>query len=105
MRYSFLLLVFVVGLAGCTTGQTVRSRVHEGMSKQQVIAVMGQPDGVQKSGHYEALDYANRLISGWSWDRADYYIILKDDKVVSYGPGTVRHEGPCSNVLILVPIH
>ncbi|EQD56705.1 hypothetical protein B2A_05132 [mine drainage metagenome] len=72
------------------------------MTKQQVVAVLGNPDGVQTSGHYEALEYANRLISGWSWDRADYYVILKDDIVTAYGPGQVRQEQP--GVLVLVPV-
>ncbi|MGH9437019.1 MAG: hypothetical protein ACRD22_03775 [Terriglobia bacterium] len=105
MGKLLLFLIFSISIAGCVTGQTVRSRLHEGMSKHQVIAVMGRPDGVRKSGNYEALEYANRLISGWSWDRADYYVILKENKVVSYGPGTVRQEQPNSNVLILVPVH
>lgn len=97
--------VLAVSIGGCVTGQTVRSQIHEGMSKRQVIDVMGQPDGFRRSGDYEALEYANRLISGWSWDRADYYIILKDNKVVSYGPGQVKQEKPNSNVLVLVPVH
>ena len=29
------------------------------------------------------------MISGWSWDRADYIVILKNDRVVEYG-GTGR---------------
>lgn len=105
MLKVLLIAIFVATLAGCVTGQTVRNKLHEGMTKQQIIKVMGHPDGLQKSGNYEALEYANRLISGWSWDRADYYVILKNNKVVSYGPGRVRQEGPNGNVLILVPVN
>jgi len=32
------------------------------------------------------------LISGWSWDRADYFAILKGDKVTEYGSGEVREK-------------
>lgn len=103
--YKLILISALAALLlGCATGQTVRSDIHAGMSKQQVVAVMGKPDGYRQSGNYEALEYANRLISGWSWDRADYYIILKGNEVVSYGPGKVRRENPNSNVLILVPL-
>jgi hypothetical protein len=47
--------------------------------------------------------YTNRLISGWSWDRTDYTVILKDGHVVEYGPGQVRQREPNTGVLILVP--
>jgi len=101
------LLIFVVVLsaallAGCVTGGQIRSGIHQDMTKQQVVAALGRPDGVRTSGNYEALEYANRLISGWSWDRADYYVILKDGVVTSYGPGQVRQEGP--KTLVLVPV-
>jgi hypothetical protein len=90
-------------LSGCITGQQVRDKVREGMTKEQVISAMGNPDGFQRAGEFEALVFTNRLISGWSWDRADYSVILKSDRVVAYGPGQVRQEGP--NVLVLVPVH
>ena len=94
--------VFALSLAGCVTGDTVRQSVHEGMTKQQVIAAMGNPDGFKRAGEYESLTYTNRLISGWSWDRTDYTVVLKDDRVVEYGPGQVRQEGP--DLLVLVRV-
>ena len=68
-------LVLLVALAACATGERMQG-VGEGMSKDDVIARLGNPDGFQRSGDYEALRYTNRLISGWSWDRADYNVIL-----------------------------
>ncbi|VXC89801.1 conserved hypothetical protein [Burkholderia sp. 8Y] len=76
--------------------------VNEGMSKGEVISILGKPDGFQRSGEYEALRYTDRLISGWSWNRADYTVVLKNDHVSEYGPGQVRQERP--GVLVLVPI-
>lgn len=105
MTRTFFVALAIVLIAGCATGHKVRNDLRVGMTKQQVIGELGRPDGVRQSGNYEALEYANRLISGWSWDRADYYVILKDNRVVSYGPGRVRQEQPNSNVLILVPLH
>ncbi len=72
------------------------------MSEGQVIAILGRPDGFQSAGDYEALKYANRLMSGWSWDRTDYHVILYQGRVVAYGNGEVRQDGP--NVLMLVPL-
>lgn len=103
MRKLLFILVIAGFLSGCATGQVVRNDIRQSMTKQQVVAALGNPDGVQTSGSYEALEYANRLISGWSWDRADYYVILNNGVVTSYGPGQVRQERP--GVLVLVPIH
>lgn len=99
--FSLLLLTFLFQL-GCATGELVRGGVREGMSKQQIISELGNPDGFQRIGEYEALLYTNRLISGWSWDRTDYTIILRNGHVVQYGTGQVRQNGP--NMLILVPL-
>jgi hypothetical protein len=92
---ALLLLV----LSACATGEKI-SRLDAGMSKQQVIDMLGRPDGFQAAGDYEALTYTNRLISGWSWDRADYHVILENNRVIQYGAGTVRQNSP--NILVLV---
>ena len=90
-------------LSGCVTGERMQS-VREGMSKDEVMAILGNPDGFQRSGDYEALRYTNRLISGWSWDRADYNVILRSGRVVEYGSGEVRQRDPNVGTLILVPL-
>ena len=102
MRRFVLFLVMSLLLSGCATGERVRGGVQEGMTKQQVISQLGNPDGFQRSSEYEALLYTNRLISGWSWDRTDYTIILQNGRVVQYGTGQVRQNGP--NMLVLVPL-
>ena len=76
--------------------------IREGLSKAEVIDILGSPDGFQRTGEYEALRYTNRLLSGWSWDRADYTVILKGNRVLEYGPGPVRQRDP--NTLIFVPL-
>jgi len=96
-------LALSVALAGCVTGELMQS-VREGMSKDEVIGFLGNPDGFQRSGEYEALRYTNRLISGWSWDRADYNVILRNGRVLEYGPGQVRQRDPNISTLILVPL-
>jgi hypothetical protein len=72
------------------------------MSRSEVVGVLGNPDGIQREGDYEAIKYTNRLISGWAWDRTDYVVVLRDGRVVSFGNGEVRvHD---SNVLVIVPL-
>ncbi|MGQ0522762.1 MAG: outer membrane protein assembly factor BamE domain-containing protein, partial [Betaproteobacteria bacterium] len=86
MRQLLMWLTLMFALSACVTGEQMQS-VREGMSKEQVVAILGNPDGFQRAGDYEALRYTNRLISGWSWDRADYNVILRSGRVVEYGPG------------------
>ena len=80
-------------LAGCFTGQQV-SQIDVGMSREQVIGIMGRPDGDRGAGNIEAMTYSNRLMSGWSWDRADYHVVLTSGRVSAYGPGVVRQNSP-----------
>ena len=103
MYKLFFAFIATVLLSACATGQVVHNDINQGMTRQQVVEVLGRPDGVQTAGQYEAFEYANRLISGWSWDRADYYVVLQNGVVTSYGPGQVRQERP--GVLVLVPVH
>lgn len=90
MRAILALMWLVALLSGCVTDEKVRGGIIEGMSKAQVIGTLGKPDGFKRAGEFEALQYTNRLISGWSWDRTDYTVILRNDRVVEYGPGEVR---------------
>ena len=89
----------------CTTGDQM-SNIRAGMTKAQVITALGQPDGYSQAGSTEALTYSNRLMSGWSWDRADYQVILSSGVVTAYGPGTVRQNSAPGNIrtLVLIPL-
>ena len=100
---SIILGTFVLTSCAMTTGEKIK-HLNIGMTRTEVVKMLGRPDGVQKSGEYEALKYAHRLVTGWAWDRADYNVILKDGKVIEYGPGEVRvKEGPTS-ILLIVPM-
>lgn len=85
----FILCTLVSTMTGCATGQKVK-RLSPGMSQARVVKTLGRPDGYKAEGDYIILKYTNKLISGWSWDTADYFVILKDDKVTEYGAGEVR---------------
>jgi hypothetical protein len=102
---SCLLAAAPLVLAGCAAGEKV-SGLTEGMSTDQVVAVMGRPDGFERNGDFTAYRYVNRLVSGWGWDRADYAVIFKNDKVVQYGAGEVRsRQGPNTGYVIMLPMH
>jgi hypothetical protein len=96
----FIVLAFVA----CATGEKM-SRLNEGMTKDEVVEVLGKPDGFRRTGDYEVLTYTNRLISGWSYDTADYHVVLKNGEVVEYGAGEVRvKEIRGSAVIFIVPL-
>jgi hypothetical protein len=48
-------------------------------------------------------EYANALISGWSWDRADFYAVFEDDKLTQWGTGEVRQNQPNVGTLTVIP--
>ena len=91
MKKIFSLVMIIMSLVACTTGEKM-SDISRGMSKEQVVKTLGNPDGNAVSGKYEMLTYSNRLMSGWAYDKADYKIILEDNKVVQYGAENVRQD-------------
>lgn len=103
MRFKTLLAMsFAVAmLVGCTTGEKIHE-VQVGMTKQQVLSILGTPDGDAVKGSTEQIQYSNRLASGWGWDKGDYYVTFEDGKVVSYGSGEIRGAGaPVKGVVVL----
>lgn len=99
----FFIGLSVLFILGCATGELVRKEVRPGMSKAEVINVLGNPDGFKTVEGQEILTYKNRLISGWSWDRADYHIVIKNGEVIAYGAGEVRVKD--NNTILIVPLN
>ena len=93
MKKIFLSLTAFASLtmASCTIGEKMSS-IHPGITRDQVVSVLGRPDGYQTDSGYEVLKYTNKLVSGWSWDKADYSVTLRDGKVIAYGAGQVRQD-------------
>lgn len=59
--------------------------IRTGMTEDQVRRSMGNPDSVKTKENGQLFLYHNRLVSGFSWDRADYAVELIDGKVANYG--------------------
>jgi hypothetical protein len=102
MRTAFGVIALVL-LSACATGEKMR-RLDTGMDRQAVERQMGRPDGFSEQDGYQVLTYKNRLMSGWSWDRADYQVLLRDGRVVQYGPGTVRQNQANTGLIIVAPV-
>lgn len=106
MKFSFLVTILFTSVIviGCVTGEQVRMSVHEGMSKSELEDQLGKPDGLKRVDEYTIYTYTNRLISGWSWDRADYYFVFKGDELHEYGTGQVRVHQSNTGVIMFIPI-
>lgn len=86
----FFLAVLACTLGSCATGERM-GRVEEGMPKNEVRKAMGKEDQIDHLPNgFTAYLYRNRLMSGWSWDKTDYYVVFDPtDKVYSYGHGSI----------------
>lgn len=79
-------------------------KLEEGMPKEEVLRLLGKPDGFKRDGSAETLTYANRMMSGWAWDRTDYWVVLTDGKVSGYGTGEVRDRRPNTTIFVPAPL-
>ncbi len=89
--HKVVVIALSLVLFGCVTGEKV-TRIDPGMSQEDVVRIMGKPDGFQQRGEYTIYKYTNRLISGWSWDRTDYSFIFKEGMLIEYGAGEIRER-------------
>jgi hypothetical protein len=93
MKTMFLALSIVCLLSACTTSEKM-SESRPGMTRQQVVGILGRPDAVRSNGPYEQLEYTHRLVTGWSLDRSDFNVLLKNGRVVEFGLGEIRNRSP-----------
>ena len=75
------------------------------MDKAEVVKILGKYSGSQKYDNYEVLRYNRHFISGWVDERADYSVILQNNKVTEFGPGDVQVEevGDSTSVKLASP--
>lgn len=99
------LLLAVVAMAFLTAafGGKIK-KLEIGDDRERVVKLLGKPDGVRSYENTEALMYADRLMSGFKWTRADYVVVLRDGKVTEYGPGEIRTTNPNTGVFVFVPL-
>lgn len=102
MKKLALLVISLVFLTGAFGGKF--KKLEPGMERAQVIRLLGRPDGVRTHEDMEALTYADRLISGFKWNRADYVVVLRDGVVVEYGPGEIRTDSQNTGAFVFIPL-
>ncbi len=102
MRSYFLSLLIAIAMSACANASKI-SAVRLGMTKQEVISVMGTPTSVSAQGKSEFLNYALSETDDHAFlgITTPYYVRLIDGRVESFGrlgdfnstrPPTVRIE-------------
>lgn len=95
------LLFGAMFLACATTGEQTK-RLSPGMDKEDVVREMGRPDGFETIDSAQCYLYYNKLISGWSWDRADYRLCFRDGKLSDYKAINIREKQPATTNTVII---
>ncbi len=83
MKNILLLLLFASAICGCGTTSATLSRLSVGMSKEEVIRIMGQPHTTAAKGQEEYLSY-NLDVENLGGKR-EYFVKLVSGRVESFG--------------------
>lgn len=83
------LSIFV--LVSCFFGER-RHNIAPMMKKAELEKMLGRPDGYKKDKNKEIYSYYNKMISGWSYDKADYHFIFENGYLLQYGAGEIRQS-------------
>ncbi|MTD39311.1 hypothetical protein GIX45_11915 [Erwinia sp. CPCC 100877] len=68
------------------------SDIDTGMSKQQIIAKLGNPDKSYSRDGLEVLTYLNRKPQTFSFNRKDYQVILINDTAAEITPASEQSK-------------
>jgi outer membrane protein assembly factor BamE (lipoprotein component of BamABCDE complex) len=91
MKQIFLLVLFVTASVGCVTSSRELANISPGMSKQQVIQILGTPASISSHENYELLRYqlsgrnAPPLNPNHRGFAEGYTVKFKHGKVIAYG--------------------
>ena len=78
-------LLLTVLLAGCSSTAQLLNNIHIGMTKDQVVAILGAPDSTSAQANIEYLTYYLYVDSDRYRSDQPYSVRLVDGKVESYG--------------------
>jgi hypothetical protein len=87
MKTSAIFLLSAFCISGCLTPASKINAVHLGMTKAEVLAVMGPPSSVtaDQTGEYLNYSLAEGIRTGYTATQSPYEIKLVNGRVVSYG--------------------
>lgn len=83
----FLIVALCLGVVGCATASNLNN-ISLGMTKDDVIKVLGNPDSISAKDSLEYLKYNYEPFiraSNLSHSDYDYFVRLDDGKVESFG--------------------
>ena len=109
MKTSAIFLLSVFFLSGCVTSASKISAIRIGMTKAEVLAVMGEPVSVTADKTAEYLNYnlAEGDIGWTDRPRVPYEVKLVNGRVESYGragaPSSVAHPTYVPPPVIIPP--
>lgn len=93
MKRILVAALVMVALSACrTTGERI-SHLGPGSDRADVLLELGRPDAMRVVDDYQVYTYLGRHRKRRSLFRTDYSVVLKDGKVVEFGPGRAQREG------------
>ena len=96
MKRAIVMVALAAGVAGCQGMGAKIARLDVGTERDEVIDRLGRPDSDRTMVGYEVLNWFDRRPSRFSFSHKDYTVVLKDGKVVQFGPGLIRRDGKTS---------
>lgn len=93
MKRVVAVVLLSAGLAGCQGMAAKVAKLDVGTDREKVIHRLGAPDSDRAMIGYEVMSWLDRRAKRFSFSHEDYTVVLKDGKVVQYGPGLVRRNG------------
>jgi hypothetical protein len=94
MKKLLALIGLLAVLTSCASIGERMSRISPGMTKPEVVRILGKPDSSGGSSGVEVLHY--KQDEGW-WRFSYYFVRVVDGKVESYGPETRGNPVTASN--------
>ncbi len=82
---KFLMLMMFVFVVGCGTSAQRLNQVSVGMTKQDVVRILGTPESASAANGQEVLVYT--LSNSWNsqyWN-SKYRVVIQGGRVIAYG--------------------
>lgn len=76
--------------AGTVPADVALARLSQNMSRAEVEALLGQPDGMQQVPGEVGYQYLARPVPRRGVDLTDFYAVFRDDRLVGWGVGGVQ---------------
>ena len=107
MNKMLISVAIVIALSGCASGVEKMRNLEPGMDTSEVDKIMGRQDNFKFAEHeggiYTLYQYTNQYCNAnvSRYEKCDFYVIFKDEKVIETGVRNVRSEMPNMQFLYL----